>query len=109
MNTLFKFLGLGLISIILGIVQFIVLVFMAIFLLPFWKFCESPKIKRYVTRLFISIDQFFNTILMGDEDETISARMARKCSGNRLCRLLCWMLSIIDPNHCEKALENEKK
>lgn len=116
MNTLFKylrtglkFLGLGIVSILLAAVQFCVLVFMALFLLPFWKWGESPKIKRYVTRLFISIDQFFNTLLFGDEDETISARLARRCPGNRLCVFLCALLNLIDPDHCQKALESEKK
>lgn len=97
-----------LISLILGIIQFCVLVFMTFFLLPFWKFSKSPKVKRFVVRLFISIDQFFNTILLGNEDETISARMARK-PNCMICKILCWILDKIDANHCQTSLENERK
>ena len=96
-------------SIILGLIQFVVLGFMTITLIPIWRWSKREKIQRYIVRLFISIDQFFNTILLGDEDLTISARLARKTDRCLICRFLCWALSKIDPNHCQKALESEKK
>lgn len=42
-------------------------------------------IKRYFWNLLISIDQFFNTLLGGDPDETISSRIGKaKRNGNKL-------------------------
>lgn len=66
--------------------------------------------KRYIWGVLISLDQLGNALLGGDPDETISSRMGklvakRKC---KLCKLLCWALDKIDPNHCVKTIEPDE-
>lgn len=66
--------------------------------------------KRYLWGVLISLDQLGNALLGGDPDETISSRMGklvakRKC---KLCKLLCWVIDKIDPNHCVKTIEPDE-
>lgn len=60
-------------------------------------------------RLAVSHDQLANTATNGDEDETISSRAgkARK-AGRRWGCLLCKLLDRIDPNHCERSIEQDE-
>lgn len=70
-------------------------------------------IKKYLVNILISIDQFFNTILGGDPDETISSRLGKcKEKGNRFCILTCKLLTkafsrfgIETKEHCIEAIE----
>lgn len=64
------------------------------------------RIKAYLFNLLISVDQFANTALGGDPDETISSRahkakLAGKWWGQHLCNLLNWL----DSGHCEDSVE----
>ena len=63
--------------------------------------------RRYAINLLIGIDQFFNAVLGGAPDETISARCAR---GQRYWywRVLGAILNAIQPGHIETALANEQ-
>lgn len=65
---------------------------------------------KYLANLAISIDQLANTLLGGDPDMTISARMGRAIRNGRcrLCRPVCWVLDKIDPGHCAKADKSER-
>ena len=66
--------------------------------------------KDYFLRILISIDQLANTILGGNEDETISSRAAKsKLSGKKWGCVLCKLLNKIDKNHCEKSIEMDEK
>lgn len=66
--------------------------------------------KRYFWNILISFDQFANTLLGGDPDETISSRAGKYAARGRgwipcqLCKLLHW----IDPHHCEKSIEHDE-
>lgn len=60
-------------------------------------------------RLAVSFDQLGNALAGGDEDETISSRAAKAARQRRRwgC-LLCWLLGLIDPGHCEKSIEPDR-
>lgn len=67
-------------------------------------------VKRYIWNLLISIDQFFNTLLGGFPDETLSSRMGkhvvkRNC---KVCRIICRILDIFEKNHCTKSIEKDE-
>lgn len=66
--------------------------------------------KDYFLRILISIDQLANTILGGNEDETISSRAAKaQLSGKKWGCVLCKLLDALDKNHCEKSIEMDEK
>lgn len=66
--------------------------------------------KDYFLRILISIDQLANTILGGNEDETISSRAAKaKLQGKRWGCGLCKLLDKFDKNHCDKSIEMDEK
>lgn len=62
---------------------------------------------RYFWNILIAIDQFFNAVLGGYPDETISSRMGKRVAKKDcfLCNFICKLLNKIDPNHCEKSIE----
>jgi len=66
--------------------------------------------KAYLFNLLISIDQFFNTLFLGNPDETISSRMGKairdgECWG---CSVVCKVLDFFDPNHCKDSIEEDE-
>ena len=61
-------------------------------------------VKQYLWNILISLDQFANTLLGGDPDETISSR-AGKARKGRLGYYLCRVLHWFDKGHCQDALE----
>ncbi|MFC6633535.1 hypothetical protein [Microbulbifer taiwanensis] len=67
-------------------------------------------IKRWLWNLLIALDQLANALLGGDPDETISSRMGKAVREERcvLCRFLCDLLHRIDPNHCQKSIEEDE-
>lgn len=73
---------------------------------------KKTKLGRYVWNFLIALDQFINTIFGGDPDETISSRIgkitARRPDDCRFCVFLCKMLNKIDPDHCNKVIENDR-
>ena len=71
----------------------------------------KAKGNGYGWRVLLSIDQFFNTITGGDEDETISSRIGKKVEAKKdcwVCHVLCKMLHWIDPNHCQDSIERDE-
>jgi hypothetical protein len=61
---------------------------------------------RYVWNLLIALDQFVNTFLLGDPDETISSRAAKAMlKGKRWGCVLCRLLDYVQKDHCLKSLE----
>jgi len=73
-------------------------------------------IARYIINILISIDQTFNTLLLGDPDETMSSRFGKWLSEPhdswkwKVAYTICRLLHLIDKNHCIDAIEkNEGK
>ncbi len=68
---------------------------------------SRSTVQGIALNVMYSIDQLGNAVIGGDPDETISSRAGRavkegRCKG---CKLLCWLLNKVDPNHCDKYLE----
>jgi hypothetical protein len=65
--------------------------------------------KRYLYNALIALDQFVNALTGGDPDMTLSGRMGRAVAEGRckLCGLICWLLGLIDKDHCALAAKNE--
>ena len=66
------------------------------------------KVKMYFWNILIAIDQFANTILGGDPDETLSSRLGKYQHRCSICRLICKLLSKIDYRHCQKSIESDE-
>jgi len=62
-------------------------------------------LKKYLINIFISFDQFINTLFGGDPDMTISARLGRNYPGSWLERFVDWMFKWQNrpDGHCENA------
>lgn len=61
-------------------------------------------LRRYGLRILIAADQFGNTILGGDPDETISDSLYRhKLEGKRFACVLCRFLDLFEQDHCRKS------
>jgi hypothetical protein len=60
-------------------------------------------------RVFVGADQTLNAAIGGNEDETISSRAGKGAREGiwRYC-MLCRLLNLIDPNHCEKSIEPDR-
>lgn len=72
-------------------------------------YVPGKPILTYFRRLFVASDQLLNVIFGGDEDETISSRIAKDHRrGRKFACVLCRILGWIDPHHCEKALERDE-
>ena len=64
---------------------------------------------KYIMGVLVGLDQWANTWLGGDPDETISSRAGKaKRRGNRWGRWLCKGLDILDPGHCNDAIEPDE-
>lgn len=60
-------------------------------------------------RLAVAIDQAVNAAVKGDEDETLSSRAGKGArKGVRHWCLLCRALDLLDPGHCERAIESDE-
>lgn len=72
------------------------------------------KLNRYGWNLLITIDQFLNTILGGDPDETMSSRfgkwMLSPHTGWRksLAYFICNILNLFEECHCIKSIEKDE-
>lgn len=60
---------------------------------------------RYLRNVFVALDCLLNALTGGEAFETVSYRLAtRRERGCRSSCLLCWLLEVIDPGHCEASL-----
>jgi hypothetical protein len=76
---------------------------------PQQTYLPGRPILTYFRRLFVSVDQLLNVIFGGDEDETISSRIAKDTRrGRKFACFLCRILDWLDPDHCEKAIERDE-
>jgi hypothetical protein len=63
----------------------------------------------YLWNLLVSLDQFINTFLLGDPDETISSRAAKaQLKGKRWGCVLCRLLDYVQKGHCLKSIETDE-
>lgn len=76
---------------------------------PQQTYLPGRPILTYFRRLFVVLDQLLNVIFGGDEDETVSSRLAKDVRrGRKFACVLCKILDWIDPDHCEKAIERDE-
>ena len=72
-------------------------------------------INNYVFNILISIDQFGNTLVGGNPDETISSRCGkaiRRAKTPRKFTIAYWLnagLDKIQKNHCIDSIEDDEK
>ena len=62
--------------------------------------------KRYFINILISIDQFFNALLGGCPDETISSRIGKK--DGKISVWMCRILNMFEKDHCKKSIEPDE-
>jgi len=71
-------------------------------------------LRKYFWNLLIAFDQFCNTVLFGDPDETISSRLGKWLDmpknkwRYKTAALVCWFLRKIDANHCRNSVEKDE-
>lgn len=71
-----------------------------------WSIIASPA---RAWKLSVAFDQLANVGANGDEDETISSRAAKaRREGRRWGCMLCRVLHLFDPDHCEKSIEYDE-
>lgn len=65
---------------------------------------------NYIINVLVAIDQFFNALLGGDPDMTLSGRFGRAIKENRcfLCKGICKILDLFDKGHCAQQDKNEQ-
>ena len=63
----------------------------------------------YGKRVLLALSQLLNTLLGGDEDETLSSRAGKsRARGRRWACVLCRLLDALDRDHCRKAIEADE-
>lgn len=88
---------------------------------------EAPAGRGYVRRVLVSLNQTANSLLGGEEDETLSSRWARARRrrtarkwgalpkakawtrfGEAMASGACWALDKLEPCHCVGAIERDE-
>lgn len=75
---------------------------------------EARMLKKYFWNLLIAVDQLFNTILLGDPDETISSRLGKWLElpkekwRYKVAKVICKGLRRLDSRHCRKSIEEDE-
>ena len=67
--------------------------------------------KRYMLNILIGFDQWVNTWIAGDPDETISSRLGKRVVSGKATfpeRWLALILNWLDPNHVFDAIEPDE-
>lgn len=60
-------------------------------------------------KIAVSYDQLMNTVLYGDEDETISSRAYKsKLKGEYWGKILCYILDKVQADHCKNSVELDR-
>lgn len=71
----------------------------------------APRLRRHTPRAvrpLIGFDQLLSSMTGGDPDETVSSRLGKSRQKCVLCAGLCWLLDLIDPDHCARAVELDR-
>ena len=75
---------------------------------------DNNLVFRYFWNILISVDQFFNTVLGGDPDETMSSRFGKwlKLPHTKvrwkIAYVICRVLHVLDSGHCDKSIEEDE-
>jgi len=69
---------------------------------------KDCKLCKYIWNILIAIDQFFNALLGGDPDETISSRAGKRKDTQLWAKCLCWLLNKLDTQHCKESIEEDE-
>lgn len=65
-------------------------------------------IKKYIHNILVSLDQFGNTILGGDPDETISSRVGKNYHDTFFETFINFLFQVKTENHCVEAIETDE-
>lgn len=71
-------------------------------------------LSAYLLNILIAIDQLFNTLLLGDPDETLSSRVGKaRRGGSRFGTFLANAIDLLffwqqNPGHCERSIEYDE-
>lgn len=72
------------------------------------------SLRQWAYNCWIVLDQALNSLTGGAPDETLSSRLGRlkddptKPIRQRLARIICAILDIFDPGHCDRTEQGEK-
>lgn len=68
------------------------------------------EFKHWLRNFLITVDQFLNTLALGDPDETISSRLGKAARrGNKVAHVMCHMIGwLLGPDHCNHAIEEDE-
>lgn len=73
------------------------------------------SIGRWAFNYWIAVDQFANTLTLGDPDETISSRVGKWSTAEDPGMLkygasgvLCFFLDLVDDDHCVNSIEHDE-
>jgi len=69
---------------------------------------KEKKVEQYGFKMLVSFDQTGNTILGGDEDETVSSRAGKRQHEQAWAKGLCNILDKVDPGHCDRYIEKDE-
>ena len=75
---------------------------------------DKNAILKYFWNILIATDQFFNTILGGDPDETMSSRFGKwlrlphNTARWKIAYVICRVLHFLDSGHCDKSIEEDE-
>lgn len=64
-------------------------------------------LKRYLHNIFVGLDQFVNSLMFGDPDETISSRAGRVFPGTTWTKFIDWLM-FYQSNHCYRSIEESE-
>ena len=70
--------------------------------------CGCANVKKYNRNVIVAIDQTFNAILGGDEDETISSRAGKRQKTQKWAYYLCKILNKFETGHCDLSIEEDE-
>lgn len=73
-------------------------------------------VKKYIWNLFIAVDQFINTILGGDPDETLSSRMGKWSRDHDndygwrkpVFKVANFVVELFEKDHFAKSIEEDQ-
>jgi len=64
---------------------------------------------RYIYNVLLAVDQLASALVGGDPDETLSSRFGRaQRAGKRWAKVVCRVLDVVHPGHCEWAIEHDE-
>ena len=82
---------------------------MAVLFAGFLLFPSHTFVSRYCLNLLVAIDQFFNTLFLGDPDETLSSRIGNGSeAGIKFFKFWAKFLDFFDKGHAKREIEKDE-